>query len=74
MLQKPGERPDQVEEEDDEEEEEKEEEKEEVKEEGEGRLGDPTREPGTDAGRRIDPDLLLPFRCGSCSSTLDLAS
>ena len=70
MLQKPGERPSKVEEETEEEEEEAEEEREEktVKDgggdDGDGRLGDPSREPGADAQRRLDPDLLLPFRLG----------
>ena len=71
MLQKPGERPSKLEEEteDDEEEEKSEEEESERKtvkeggvDEGDGRLGDPSREPGQDAERRLDPDLLLPFR------------
>lgn len=72
MLQKPGERPNQVEEseeedvDDDEDEENK---KREVAEGGAakgntGKAGDPSREPGADAERRVDPDFLLPFRLG----------
>ena len=60
MLQKPVERPSQLEEETEEEEEE---EKEKVEEE-EDRLGDPSRAPGADSERRLDPDLLLPFSLG----------
>ena len=68
MLQMPGERPDKVEEETEEEEENEEENEEKTEskdrgaEEGEERLGDPSREPGQDSDRRLDPDLLLPFR------------
>jgi hypothetical protein len=58
-----------VEEETEEEEEEDEEKEDEAKEGGEGgedegQLGDPTRAPGADSERRLDPDLLLPFRLG----------
>ena len=43
-----------------------EEEKEKVEEgvEEEDRLGDPSRAPGADSERRLDPDLLLPFSLG----------
>ena len=64
MLQMPGERPDKVEEETEEEEENEEENEEKTEskdrgaEEGEERLG----ESGHDSDRRLDPDLLLPFR------------
>lgn len=68
MLQKPGERPNQVEEEsfdmsDSEAAEAAEDTTEPTKREG-GQSGDPTREPGADSDRRIDQDLLLPFRYG----------